>query len=130
MHPTGMHSCLVKKFILSKVRLNFLSNNSVQTRMHSSRIRTVHCSGHLGGCLPRGGVCPGWEVCLGGCLPQGVCLWGVCLPRRWGVLSESVCSGGVHPLVDRMTDACENITFPQLLLRTVITISNPVVKSI
>ena len=28
------------------------------------------------------------------------------------------------PLVDRMTDACENITFPQLLLRTVITIEN------
>ena len=27
---------------------------------------------------------------------------------------------GVHlPPVDRMTDACENITFPQLLLRTV-----------
>ena len=59
MHPTGMHSCLVKKFILSKVRLNFISNNSVQTRMHSSRIRTVHCSGHLGG------------VCLGEVSTQG-----------------------------------------------------------
>ena len=33
----------------------------VQTRMNSSRMRTVRCSGHLkgGGCLPRRGVCPG-----------------------------------------------------------------------
>ena len=32
--------------------------------------------------------------------------------------------GGVHlpPPVDRMTDACENITFPQLLLRMVTTV--------
>ena len=29
-----------------------------KTRMHSSRMHTVHCSG-LGGCLPRGGVCLG-----------------------------------------------------------------------
>ena len=60
-----------------------------------------------GGCLPRGclpgGGLPGGGVCLGGCLP-----------RR-----------GVHPLppVDRidtrLTHAWENITLPQLLLRTV-----------
>ena len=46
----------------------------------------------------------------------GVCLHGECLPR------EGVSAGGCTPPnpVDRMTDACENITFPQLLLRTVI----------
>ena len=40
----------------------------------------------------------------------------MCLPRRWG----DVCPGWYTPLVDRMTDTCENITFPQLLFRTVI----------
>ena len=60
------------------------------------------------GVSARGGVCPGgylsrervsaWEVSAWGCLPRG------CTP----------------PPVDRMTDTCENITFPQLLLRTVI----------
>ena len=39
--------------------------------------------------------------------------WGVSAPR--GVCLE----GCIPPLVDRMTEACENITFPQLLLRTV-----------
>ena len=45
-------------------------------------------------------------VCLGGWLPRG------CLP------GESAQGGYDSPPVDRMTDACENITFPQLLLRT------------
>ena len=59
-----------------------------------------------GGCLPKEGVCLG-RVCSRGCVcPGGVCLGGRCLLRR--VVS-----------VDRMTDACESITFPQLLLRTV-----------
>ena len=50
---------------------------------------------------------PGQEgVCLGGWLPRG------CLP------GESAQGGYDSPPVDRMTDACENITFPQLLLRT------------
>ena len=55
------------------------------------------------------------------CIPVG------CSAHLWG---DGVCrgvsgqgglpKGGVHlPPVDRMTDACENITFPQLLLRTV-----------
>ena len=70
--------------------------------MHSSRMRTVHCSGRLGGCLLReGGVCPGRVVfaqrgvCLGGCLPRG------CLP------------GGVCPdplPVNEITDRCKNIS--------------------
>ena len=66
------------------------------TRMHSSRMRTVRCIGR---------VEFGWGLCLsGGCLPREV-------PAQ---------EGGVHlPPVDRMRDACENITFPELLLRTV-----------
>ena len=64
------------------------------TRMHSSRMRTVHCSGRLGGgrCLP------------GGCLPGGACLGDVC----WGVSAQVGClPGGVHlPSVDRILDTC------------------------
>ena len=80
-------------------------------------MRAVRFSGRLGG----GGVCPG-GVCLvvsageggsgfylGGCLPRG------CLPKG------GVCPRGVHlPLpVNRNTDRCKSITFPQLRLRTV-----------
>ena len=69
-------------------------------------MRTVRCSGRLGG-----------DVCLGGCLRGGMSARGAsakggCLP------------GGVHlPHLLRtefLTHACENITFPQLRLRTVI----------
>ena len=72
------------------------------------------------GCLPSvalavsegGGLLP--RVSVRGCLPRG------CPPR--GCLPEGgVCPVGtpVHP-VDTMTDVCVNITFLQLLLRTVI----------
>ena len=58
--------------------------------MHSSRMRTVRCSGRLmvggGGCLPGGG----WSV-QGGVYP-----------------------GGVSPPVNRITDRCKNITLPQV----------------
>ena len=63
--------------------------------MHSSRMRTIRCSGHLGGCLS-GVVCPG--RCLprgvseqGGVCPGGVCLGGVCL----GVSEQGGLPGGV-----------------------------------
>ena len=51
----------------------------------------------------------------GMCLPRGVCL-------LWGVSAQGgapVYAGIAPPPVNRMTDACENKTFPQLLLRTV-----------
>ena len=77
----------------------------VQTRMHSSRMRTVHCSSRLlGGCLPGG-------VCLGG---GGVCPGG-CLPRGWGV---SLWVSGRHPPVDRILD--RKHYFAATTLRTVI----------
>ena len=70
------------------------------TRMHSSRMRTVRCSGRLSchTCTPSP------------CMPPYTTHAPLChacppLPHT-------------HPM-DRMTDACENITFPQLLLRTV-----------
>ena len=100
--------------------------------MHSSRMRTVlplqWPSAGGGGVLPRVGVSAGG----GGVLPSVWCTppGGVCLlpPRRRAGLPRGGCLPGrgvcllpgVHPSVDRPTDTCENITFPQLLLRTVI----------
>ena len=75
------------------------------TRMHSSRMRTICWSSR---------VCPG-SVCPGGCLPRGVCLPRGCLPSR----SRGV-SARHPPWTEFVTHACENITFPQLHLRTVI----------
>ena len=62
--------------------------------MHSSRMRTVRCSGRLikEGCLPAQGG--------GGCLPRVV----YTSPSQW---------------TEFLTHICENITFPQLRLRTV-----------
>ena len=63
-----------------------------------------------------GDVFPGWHACQGwGMHAQG----GVC---AWGVHTQGVCMpGGVHvthaPCTEILTHACENITFPQLLLR-------------
>ena len=66
---------------------------SCQTRMHSSRMRTVHCSGG-GGCLPGG-------VCLGVCIRASTGQEGVCPSACWDT----------HPL-DRILDTrlSENIT--------------------
>ena len=66
-----------------------------------------------------GGVCRGVSAQGCVCLPHG---GGVCLSggRAAGV---SACPGGCTiPLPCGQIDTCENITFPQLLLRTVIII--------
>ena len=66
-------------------------------------MRTVRCSGRLGGVSASGGMVSG----------QGVSPWGV---SSWGIYPE----GGGSPLwTEFLTHACEIITFPQLLLRTV-----------
>ena len=112
--------------------------------MHSSRMRTVRCSSHLGG-----GVCLG-DVCIPACTGQGVYVSQHALGRGCVCVSQHalgkgcVCVSqhalgrgcvypsmhwagcvcvypGRHPPVNRMTDSCKNITFPQLLLRTVTT---------
>ena len=92
-----------------------------KTRMHSSRLRTVHCSSRLlggvwmrgGGCLPTGAYLPrGLSACQGRCLPArgGVCPGGSAgrVSARW-----------VYTSPRGQTDTCENITSPQLLLRMV-----------
>ena len=63
-----------------------------------------------GGCLIRGvswGCLPGGVG--GGCLSRGVSAWGV---SAQGVFAQGV--SATHPPVDRMTEAWENITLPQL----------------
>ena len=83
----------------------FLEKCKKKTRMHSSRMRTVHCSGRL----------------MGVCLPEEVCLpWGS--GRRGVSAQEGVSAQGVYtPLWTAFfTCACENITFLKLRLRTVI----------
>ena len=58
----------------------------MRTRMHSSRIRTVHNSSHLlGGCLVPGGC-----LLLGGCLLWGCLVPGVSAPGG-GVCYRGVC---------------------------------------
>ena len=67
----------------------YFPEECMKTRMHSSRMRTVRCSGH-----PEGeSVCLGREgVCLVGCLPSGVSAHGWCLPRG-GCLSREISLG-------------------------------------
>ena len=59
------------------------------------------------GCVPSAAVAifgGGWGVCLGWGVCPGMCLPGGCVSALW---------------TEFLTHACENITFPQLLLRTV-----------
>ena len=111
--------------------------NYILPRMHSSRMRTVRLltvSQHaLPGGVPAGGV----NLPSGGCTCLGVggvpaWGWGVYLPGgvpAWGVYLPGVCvylPGGCVPAqgvpaqvllpVNRMTDRCKNITFPQTSL--------------
>ena len=72
------------------------------TRMHSSRMRIVRCSGRLGGCLHG-------QVSVRGCLPRE------CLPG--GVSQRGVSAWGM--CLRRITDRCKNIIFPQLHLQMV-----------
>ena len=76
------------------------------------------------GCVPSAVVAVlGWGVCLGRrCLPLGDSAWEV---STWGCLPGGVLH--LDPEADTstlwtefLTHACENITFLQLLLRTVI----------
>ena len=109
---------------------NYLKQECIPVRCIPSI--AVAVSGAGGVCLWRG-VCWGLGVCLSmGCLPRGVCLGGVflgCLPRVY--LPRGVHPSGPRgrhpweseadpPWIEFLTHACENITFPQLLLRMVI----------
>ena len=93
--------------------------------MHSSRMHTVHCSGRLS-ChahsLPR---MPPFNTHAPFTKHAPLChtylLHHACPPlfAMHVPFAMYVPLCHAHPPVDRMTDACENITFPQLLLRTV-----------
>ena len=81
------------------------------------------------GCVPSAVVAVlGWGVCLGRrCLPLGdsaseVSTWG-CLPG--GVLHLDPEADTSTLWTEFLTHACENITFLQLLLRTVINVNLP-----
>ena len=104
-----------------------------KTRMHSSRMRTsrsLTVCWHLlpGGvvCLVRGGL-PGlggvsaWSPGGGVLGPGGACSQGGCLPgpgvSAWsggGLASQHALRQTPSPPVDRITDACKNITLAQL----------------
>ena len=101
--------------------------------------RSVSASGGgvcLGGCLPGGSDCPERGVCRGvclprGCLPRGMCAEGCVCPRGCMSAQGGVYPGGCLPQcmlgytppppswTEWLTHRCGNITFPQLLLRTV-----------
>ena len=75
--------------------------------MHFSRMRTVRCSGRLpGACLPR-------EVSACPTAREGVCL------SKQGVSAQGEVP--LPPWTELLTRTCENITFSQLRLRTVVT---------
>ena len=95
--------------------------------MHTARLLTVsprmHCAGGVsasGGCLLRGGcLLPGEAVCFpGGCLLLG----GVSASGGGAACFQGVSQHALRqtPPVNRITDSCKNITFPQLRLRAVI----------
>ena len=78
----------------------------LKTRMHSSRMRTIRCSGSLS-CH----ACP---------LPRTDPPSTMHAPFTTHITFPGHAPFVMHtPSVDRMIDACENITFPQLLLWTV-----------
>ena len=89
-------------------------------------MRTVRCSGRLGGGLPEGGVClGGGDICLGegGVYPLGTEADTPPLPPDPEVDTPRPRGRHTPPWTQFLTHACENITyitFPQLLLRTVI----------
>ena len=141
------HHCSVRSNVLwLMVTWGPPVNRQTNTRMHSSRMHTIHCSGcHIPACTGHGCVYPSMHMGRGVCIPamhwtrgvsaqegvcplgvsaqEGVCPFGVsawgCLPR-WCLPGEvsawGVCPGGClpHPPVNRITDACENTTLPQL----------------
>ena len=124
--------------MISKNLVICKTNIILQTRMHSSRMRTVRSSGHIlegGRCLPGGGLLRGGvsapgvgvgRVCSGGCLLLGgVCSWGCLLlegcllPGRGGIPACTEADAPT-PSPRGQADACKNITFTTSL-RTVIT---------
>ena len=118
-HKEHFHLTMKAPVYIQHATIIVQSVKIIQTRMHSSRMRTVHYSGRRGGvypsmhwagwgvypnmhwageCLPCGGVCLGLSGqggCLarwGGGLPRGVSAWRGCLAREVSG-QGSVCRG-------------------------------------
>ena len=95
--------------------LGNLFNNIFGTRMHSSRMHTVH---NRFSCLPGGipglGVPGTWGVLQGGVWSRGCLVWDVSAPggvsARGGGIPACI-EADPPPPVSRMTDRCKNITF-------------------
>ena len=81
-----------------------------KTRMHSSRMRTARSSGRLGGCLHQ--APPRSRHPLGADTPPPSRHPQTRHPPQEQTAPPPQPSR--HPPVHRMTDACENITLPQL----------------
>ena len=162
-----MNWCLPKHVIASRQYWHLVTWNqkSIKTRMHSSRMRTIRCSGRLSchvhppatrppplchvhpllhappamhalchahplPCIPpphsdESMVCfHKWFLCTPSlpCMPPSPHIFPFAMHTSFTTHTplRHACrpSPYTHP-PDRMTDACENITFPQLLLRTV-----------
>ena len=79
-------------------------------KTYSENIRTEKQECIPVGCVLSAAV----AVCLGGVCQEGICPSG-CLPMG-GRVARGV---RLPPWTEFLTDACENITFPQLRLRTV-----------
>ena len=90
-------------------------------RIHSSTERS-HRIDHIFqqecipvGCVPSAAV----AVCWGGGLPRGVRPGGIC-PRGGGGSAQGWCLADTPRWTEFLTHASENIAFPQLRLRTII----------
>ena len=98
-HPTGMHSCWVLVLLLPKTSMHF-------SRPRTACLLTISCS------IPDADPAP--DADSPGCTPPSGC--------RPPLFMWPVMHAGKPPpplWTERMTHACENITFPQLLLRAV-----------
>ena len=85
---------------------------AVKTRIHSSRMHTVRCSGRWGGGLSQHALGRQGGVFSVGCLLSGVSAQGVCPGggSAQGVCPGGFCTGGLPdtplPPLNRMTDRC------------------------
>ena len=94
------------------------------SRMQSSRMRTICCSGRLSRpAHPPATHAPDHATPYHACPPATHTPCQICPLPCTTPPCHAPCHAQPPPPVDRMTDACENITFPQLLLRTVISVS-------
>ena len=114
-----------RQTVNSHISVSVMIQSRVVTRMHSTRMRTVRCSGCLAsrGVFTQGvstlqGVFTLQGVSAGGCLPRGCLPIGVACPG-------GICLGVCTPPVNRITDRCKNITFLQLLLATSYSLGYP-----